>query len=141
VDLANVSRVTTMGELTASPAHEDQPIAAAVTNADTCLRWLAHNQPDLEEAREATESAWCSLSAGPSLNCTAAVCGLRQLSAQRKLVLHPGHQNGALGMTPEETLTVFVIDDDAAVRASIQGLLKAVELALRSLRNGGRVPA
>ncbi|MCU1316410.1 MAG: histidine kinase, partial [Candidatus Acidoferrum typicum] len=54
VDLAHVSRVTTMGELTASLAHEvNQPIAAAVTNANTCLRWLTRDQPDLEEAREA----------------------------------------------------------------------------------------
>ena len=53
-DLAHVSRVTTMGELTASLAHEvNQPIAAAVTNADTCLRWLTRDQPDLEEARAA----------------------------------------------------------------------------------------
>jgi C4-dicarboxylate-specific signal transduction histidine kinase len=53
-ELARVSRVTTMGELTASLAHEvNQPIAAAVTNANTCLRWLTRDQPDLEEAREA----------------------------------------------------------------------------------------
>jgi PAS domain S-box-containing protein len=53
-DLAYVSRVTTMGELTASLAHEvNQPIAAAVTDANTCMRWLARDQPDLEEAREA----------------------------------------------------------------------------------------
>src|ERR1700737_1715214 len=53
-DLAHVSRVTTMGELTASLAHEiKQPIAAAVTNANTCLRWLTRDHPDLEEAREA----------------------------------------------------------------------------------------
>ena len=53
-DLAHVSRVTTMGELTASLAHEvNQPIAASVTDANTCLRWLARDQPDLEEAREA----------------------------------------------------------------------------------------
>jgi len=53
-DLAHVSRVTTMGELTASLAHEvNQPIAAAVTNANTCLRWLTRDQPDLEEARAA----------------------------------------------------------------------------------------
>jgi PAS domain S-box-containing protein len=53
-DLAHASRVTTMGELTASLAHEvNQPIAAAVTDANTCLRWLARDQPDLEEAREA----------------------------------------------------------------------------------------
>ncbi len=53
-DLARVSRVTTMGELTASLAHEvNQPIAAAVTNANTCLRWLTRDHPDVEEARAA----------------------------------------------------------------------------------------
>jgi C4-dicarboxylate-specific signal transduction histidine kinase len=53
-DLAHISRVTTMGELTASLAHElNQPIAAALTNASTCVRWLTRDQPDLEEAREA----------------------------------------------------------------------------------------
>jgi C4-dicarboxylate-specific signal transduction histidine kinase len=53
-DLAHVNRVTTMGELTASLAHEvNQPIAAAVTNANTCLRWLAANPPNVEEARAA----------------------------------------------------------------------------------------
>jgi PAS domain S-box-containing protein len=53
-DLAHVNRVTTMGELTASLAHEvNQPIAAAVTNANACLRWLTRDHPDLEEARAA----------------------------------------------------------------------------------------
>src|SRR5467141_1374779 len=53
-DLAYMSRVTTMGELTASLAHEiRQPISAAVTNAKTCLRWLGRDQPDVAEAREA----------------------------------------------------------------------------------------
>ena len=53
-DLAHINRVTTMGELTASLAHEvNQPIAAAVTDANTCLRWLTRDQPDLEEARQA----------------------------------------------------------------------------------------
>jgi len=53
-ELARVSRVTTMGELTASLAHEvNQPIAAALTNANTCLRWLTRDHPDVGEAREA----------------------------------------------------------------------------------------
>jgi len=53
-DLARINRVTTMGELTASLAHEvNQPIAAAVTNAKTCLRWLTRDHPDVEEARAA----------------------------------------------------------------------------------------
>ncbi len=53
-DLAHVSRVTTMGELTASLAHEvNQPITAAVTDANACLRWLTRDSPDVEEARAA----------------------------------------------------------------------------------------
>jgi PAS domain S-box-containing protein len=53
-DLAHVSRTTTMGELTASLAHEvNQPITAAITNANTCVRWLAGNTPHIEEARDA----------------------------------------------------------------------------------------
>src|SRR3989454_401978 len=53
-DLAHGNRVTTMGEVTASLAHEvNQPIAAAVTDANTCLRWLTRDHPDVEEARHA----------------------------------------------------------------------------------------
>jgi C4-dicarboxylate-specific signal transduction histidine kinase len=53
-DLARVSRVTTMGELTASLAHEvNQPIGAAVTNANACIRWLVRDTPNVEEARAA----------------------------------------------------------------------------------------
>ena len=53
-ELARVSRVTTMGELTASLAHEvNQPIAAAVTSANSCLHWLAADVPNLEKARAA----------------------------------------------------------------------------------------
>jgi signal transduction histidine kinase len=54
VDLAHMNRVSIMGELAASLGHEiKQPIAAAITNANTCLRWLKREQPDLQEAREA----------------------------------------------------------------------------------------
>jgi signal transduction histidine kinase len=53
-DLAHINRVSTMGELTASLAHEiKQPITAAVTDARTCLRWLGRDTPDVSEAREA----------------------------------------------------------------------------------------
>jgi PAS domain S-box-containing protein len=53
-DLAYMSRVTTMGELTASLAHEiRQPITAAMTNGKTCLRWLGRDEPDVAEACEA----------------------------------------------------------------------------------------
>jgi len=53
-DLAHMNRATTMGELTASLAHEiKQPIAAALTNAKTCLRWLGRDEPRVTEACEA----------------------------------------------------------------------------------------
>jgi PAS domain S-box-containing protein len=55
-DLARVARATTLGELTASIAHEvNQPIAAVVTNANACLRWLKVETPNLDKAREAAE--------------------------------------------------------------------------------------
>jgi C4-dicarboxylate-specific signal transduction histidine kinase len=53
LQLAHVNRITTLGELTASIAHEvNQPIAAVVTNAGAALRWLAARPPNLEEGRE-----------------------------------------------------------------------------------------
>jgi PAS domain S-box-containing protein len=53
-DLAHASRLTTMGEFTASLAHEvNQPIAAAVTSANSCLRWLEAEVPNLDKARAA----------------------------------------------------------------------------------------
>jgi PAS domain S-box-containing protein len=53
-DLAHANRVTTMGELSASLAHEiNQPISGAITNASTCLRRLNHPQPDIDGARVA----------------------------------------------------------------------------------------
>jgi signal transduction histidine kinase len=53
-DLARINRVTTMGELTASLAHEiSQPVSGAITNANVCLRKLCHDKPDLDEVRAA----------------------------------------------------------------------------------------
>jgi C4-dicarboxylate-specific signal transduction histidine kinase len=55
-NLARVNRVMLVGEMTASVAHEvNQPIAAAVTNASACLRWLAAQPPDMEKARQALD--------------------------------------------------------------------------------------
>ena len=57
-ELARAARITTIGELTASIAHEvNQPLAAVVANADACVAWLAREQPDLAEARAAAERA------------------------------------------------------------------------------------
>ena len=55
-DLAHINRVTMLGELAASLSHElKQPITASITNARTSLRWLKHQQPDLDEVRAAAE--------------------------------------------------------------------------------------
>jgi C4-dicarboxylate-specific signal transduction histidine kinase len=57
-ELARVVRITTIGELTASIAHEvNQPLAAVVANADACVAWLALQSPNLVEARAAAERA------------------------------------------------------------------------------------
>ncbi|HEU4714970.1 MAG TPA: ATP-binding protein [Pyrinomonadaceae bacterium] len=55
-ELAHVARVSTMGELAASIAHEvNQPLGAIVGNADICLRWLSEPGPNLAALREALE--------------------------------------------------------------------------------------
>ncbi len=57
-ELARVARITTIGELTASIAHEvNQPLAAVAANADACVAWLSRQHPDLVEARAAAERA------------------------------------------------------------------------------------
>jgi C4-dicarboxylate-specific signal transduction histidine kinase len=57
-ELARAARITTIGELTASIAHEvNQPLAAVVANADACVAWLSRENPDLTEARAAAERA------------------------------------------------------------------------------------
>jgi C4-dicarboxylate-specific signal transduction histidine kinase len=56
-EIARIARVTTMGELAASIAHElNQPLGSIVTTGDACLRWLAANPPNLDEARQAVEA-------------------------------------------------------------------------------------
>ena len=52
-ELAHANRVATMGQLSASIAHEvNQPIAATLTNAGTAVRWLARQPPNLEKAKQ-----------------------------------------------------------------------------------------
>jgi len=55
-ELTHVTRVMTIGELTASIAHEvNQPLAAIVTNGNACLRWLGSDTPNLSEGRQAVQ--------------------------------------------------------------------------------------
>ena len=54
--LAHIARVTTLGELTASIAHEvNQPLTAVVTSCSACLRWLSAQPPNLDKARQTLE--------------------------------------------------------------------------------------
>jgi C4-dicarboxylate-specific signal transduction histidine kinase len=56
MELAHVTRLTTLGELAASIAHEvNQPLAAVVANAEACLRWLDRGTPDLDGVRRSVE--------------------------------------------------------------------------------------
>jgi PAS domain S-box-containing protein len=53
-ELAHINRVSTLGEMAASLAHEiKQPLAAAITSANSCIEWLAHEPPNLDRARAA----------------------------------------------------------------------------------------
>jgi signal transduction histidine kinase len=55
-ELVHANRVATMGQLSASIAHEvNQPIAAALVNAETAVRWLARQPPDLEKTRQSID--------------------------------------------------------------------------------------
>jgi signal transduction histidine kinase len=86
-DLAHVSRVTSMGELTTSLAHEvNQPIAAAVTDANTCLRWLARDQPDLER-RAKPRREWSKTQPVRRKSSSGCICSSRRVP-----------QNGSLSM-------------------------------------------
>src|SRR5207244_10648673 len=56
MELARVTRVTTLGQLTASIAHEaNQPLAGVIANAEASLRWLNRATPDLDAARRSVE--------------------------------------------------------------------------------------
>jgi C4-dicarboxylate-specific signal transduction histidine kinase len=55
-ELAHINRVNVIGEMTASIAHEiNQPLSGVLSNVSACLRWLAADPPNLEEAREAAQ--------------------------------------------------------------------------------------
>jgi PAS domain S-box-containing protein len=95
-DLAHVNRVTTMGELTATLAHEvNQPIAAASINANVCLRLLKRDEPDLEEAsRAATRMV------GDVNRAAEVISRVRQFFRKGSLLREPVDLNGLIrGMT------------------------------------------
>ncbi|WP_164940609.1 PAS domain-containing sensor histidine kinase [Bradyrhizobium zhanjiangense] len=85
IELAHVSRVTTLGELTASISHEiNQPLAAVMANAGACLGWLACTPPDLEAARRSLE--WIM---EDSNRATEVILRIRALAKKAEIVMMP----------------------------------------------------
>jgi PAS domain S-box-containing protein len=93
VELAHVTRVTTLGELAASIAHEiNQPLAAIGADADACLHWLAAADPDLDSVRGAlTAIAQDSYRAGE------VIARIRALLARRSVAYGPCDLAGVIG--------------------------------------------
>jgi PAS domain S-box-containing protein len=95
-ELAHVSRVATMGELTASIAHEvNQPLSAALNNASACLRWMAANDP--EEARRSASAVISNVRRAGEI-----IAGIRALAKKAPL------QKGPLDIT-ETILEAFAM--------------------------------
>jgi PAS domain S-box-containing protein len=81
-ELAQASRLTTVGELTASIAHElNQPLSAVVTNGNACLRWLASEPPNLREAHNTIN--WIMRDAKRAAEVVARIRGLMRKSDAR----------------------------------------------------------
>ena len=92
-ELAHVTRVTTLGELSASIAHEvNQPLAAVLANAEACLLWLGRETPNLEKARRSVE--WiindCSRAG-------AVIQRIRALAKRTNIQREPLHVNDVIG--------------------------------------------
>jgi PAS domain S-box-containing protein len=97
--LAHVTRVTTLGELTASIAHEvNQPLAAIVTNAESSLRWLDRDPPELDEGRAALQRI-----VGNAHRASQVVRRIRDLATDTELARCPLDINDAI----RETLTLL----------------------------------
>src|SRR2546425_2962514 len=92
-ELAHVTRVTTMGELAASIAHEiNQPLAAIGADANACLHWLAADRPDLDSVREAlTAIVKDGLRAGEGIT------RIRTLLSRSSVALGPCDLTGVIG--------------------------------------------
>jgi PAS domain S-box-containing protein len=115
-DLAHINRVSMMGELTASLAHEiKQPIAAAVSNAEACLQWLARDQPDLVEVREAATEMVKEARRGAEI-----ITRIRSLFKKEEIT------RAVLDLNEVITDTVYLIRDEADRRLiSVQTELDA----------------
>ena len=105
-DLAHVNRVLTIGELTASLAHEvSQPLVAVLTSAGACERWLANDPPDVEKARNAVARITTAGSRASEI-----VSGARALFKKGK----PEHRSIQMNVIIQET--VHLLHDEATRR-------------------------
>jgi len=112
-NLARVTRLTTMGELAASIAHEvNQPLAAVVTNANACLRWLDRESPDLDEARDAVRGIISDANRGSDV-----ITRIRGLLKQEQ----PSKARSNINEVVRETI--------ALARVDLQGTVLQTELA------------
>jgi PAS domain S-box-containing protein len=110
LQLARVSRLTTMGELTASIAHElRQPLSAAVTNATTCQHWLAEDSFDVVRARRAAE---------------------RMIAAVRRASEVMDRIRGLIDKTPPEKIRVIVNDLIRETLAVMENELRARQIVV-----------
>jgi C4-dicarboxylate-specific signal transduction histidine kinase len=151
VDLAHVDRITTMGRLTASVAHEvKQPVATIVTNAQAARHFLDHRPPDLEEVRQALDCiVKDAYRAGDVIN---RICGLfKKAPLKKERVEINGAIRDVLELTRGEAtkngvsvLTQFAEPSPAvqADRVQLQQvilnlIINAVE-AMSSMREGAR---
>jgi C4-dicarboxylate-specific signal transduction histidine kinase len=122
MELAHATRVATMGQLTASIAHEvNQPIGATVTNAQAALRWLAAQPPDLEEARQAL--ARIVKDGKRATDVTGRIRGLVRKAPPQKDCLHI---NGAIREVLELT-RVEAMKNGVSVRTELAEDLPIVE--------------
>jgi PAS domain S-box-containing protein len=120
-ELAHVTRVTTLGELTASIAHEvNQPLAAIVANGDACLRWLGREPPNVGKARESVESM-----IGDGNRASQVVSRIRTLSKSSSPHQAPLNVNDVID---EVVLLVQreVMDSDVSVRLALAPVLPTV---------------
>jgi PAS domain S-box-containing protein len=119
--LAHVTRVMTMGELTASIAHEiNQPLTGIMTNANTCLRMLASDQPNVEGARETARRTIRDAN-----RASAVIAHLRALFAKKETTAEPVD----LTEVTEEVIALCISDlqrKETLLRPELAGDLPAV---------------
>ena len=111
-ELAHFARVMTLGELAASIAHEiKQPLAAVITNASACLRWLSRESPDLDEAREAVRRL--IRDGNRASDVVTSICAL---------VRKTGQQNALLNINEVLREVIPLVQSEAALHGVTVGL-------------------